>query len=405
MKLRKSWAVPLVAMLVTFALLALVGFGGDRVVVASESKRQAPDYQKIIDQVLAGQLQTALDAAVGSPETNFPGAVLYVSSPELGTWTGAAGLGSIETATVMRPDDKFRAGSIMKTFISVVTLQLVEEGQFSLNNPLPALLSERVTAKFPNNEKITVRMLLNHTSGIAEWLTEAAYAEIAANPAKVWEVDEYLDFAAAQEPYFAPGEGWTYSNTDYNLLGLIIEHATGRSWRKEVRERIIEPLHLDNTLLPEPGDLSIPGNHARGYHEINGKLVDFTGVDPSMAGAAGGSALVTTTADLARFLDAVLAGELFQNAGTLDEMLAFVPAPSQGGQVGYGLGMQKLVLPGEIEVLGHGGGTAGFRSFVGYLPAQDITIVVAMTNMESDPSQVLFPALQILIPEFAPARQ
>jgi hypothetical protein len=189
-------------------------------------------------------LQRVLEAAVESPETVFPGALMYVSSPELGTWTGAAGLGDIETNTPMRPDDKFRAGSIVKPFIAVVILQLVEEGLFSLDDPMTAVLPESVTDKFADSDQITVRMLLNHTSGIPEWITDAASAEIIANPAKVWEVEEFLDFAAAQAPYFAPGEGWTYSNTGYNLLGLVIEEATGRSWREEVRERIIETLGL-----------------------------------------------------------------------------------------------------------------------------------------------------------------
>jgi D-alanyl-D-alanine carboxypeptidase len=120
----------------------------------------------------------------------------------------------------------------------------------SLNDTLPAVLPEDVVARFPDSGRITVRMLLNHSSGIPEWLTPAAVEQIGADPAKVWEVDEFLDLAAAQPPSFAPGAGYHYSNTDYNLLGLVIEEATGRSWREEVTERVIEPLQLENTLLP-----------------------------------------------------------------------------------------------------------------------------------------------------------
>ena len=362
------------------------------------------------DEDLAGRLQAALEDAVGSRESKFPGALLYVSSSELGTWTGAAGLGDIETDTATRADDRFRAGSIMKTFVAVVVLQLVEEGRFSLDDALPAVLPEAIAAKFAESDKITVRMLLNHTAGVADWLTDTVYAEIAADFSRVWEDEEFLDVAAAEEPYFAPGEGWAYSNTDYTLLGLVIEQATGRPWREEVRERVIEPLHLENTLLPQPGDPSIPGNHARGYMDMNGEVVDVTAVDPSMAGAAGGSALVTTTADLARFLGAVLAGGLFRNAGTLKEMLTFADVPDEGGEpgsggVGYGLGIMKCVLPGGIEMLGHEGGTAGYSAFVFYLPAQAITVAGAMNHMASTRNQILFPALEILVPEFAPAPQ
>ena len=360
--------------------------------------------EKEFDEDLASQLQAALQDAVDSPETHFPGALLYVSSPELGTWSGAAGLGDIETTTAMRPEDKFRAGSIMKPFVAVVVLQLVEEALFSLDDPLPAVLPESVTARFADSDQITVRMLLNHTSGILDWLTEAAIAEIVANPTKVWDMEEFLDLAAAQEPAFAPGEDYTYSNTEYNLLGLIIERATGRSWRDEVRGRVIEPLNLQNTHLPEPGDLSIPGDYAHGYHPIEGTLVDFTEVDPSMAGAAGGSALVSNLPDLVRFMGALLAGDLFQNAETLDEMLAFVDAPDEGGQVGYGLGIEQRMLPGGIEMIGHLGGTAGYRTYTGYLPAQDISIAMVV-NVEGDPTPVLFPALQILIPQAAVQEQ
>jgi D-alanyl-D-alanine carboxypeptidase len=316
-------------------------------------------------------------------------------------------LADIETNTPMRADDQFRAGSLMKPFISVVILQLVEEGLFSLDDPLTAVLPVRVTDKFAGSDQITVRMLLNHTSGIPEWSTAAADAEVAANPAKVWEVEEFLDLAAAQEPAFAPGEEHAYANTNYNLLGLVIEEATGRSWREEVRQRILQPLGLENTSLPEPGETAITGDHARGYEPLDGQLVDFTAADPSMAGAAGGGALVTTAADLARFLAAVLAGELFQETGTLDELLTFVDAPDEAGvPYWYGLGMEKYVLPGNVEMIGHLGCTAGYCSAVHYLPAQEIT-VAAMINIKDPGSlyfQLFLPTLELLVPEFSLAQ-
>jgi len=383
---------------IVFVALTVVACAGDR----TEGERTpqpvstAAPTAKAFDEGLASQLQAALEAAVEIPETSFPGAILYVSSPDLGTWIGTAGLGEVEAGTPMRPDDKFRAGSIAKTFVSVVTLQLVEEGLFSLDDPLPAVLPEGIATRFPDSDKITVRMLLNHSSGIPEWISPAVEEEIASDPTKVWDVNEFLELAAGQPPYFAPGAGYHYSNTDYNLLGLIIEGVTGRSWRDEVNERVIKPLHLDNTMLPEPGDVSIPGNHAHGYAATSGAMIDITAVDPSMAGAAGGGALVTTVSDLARFLNAVLSGELFQNVETLDDMLTFIDAPDQGGQVGYGLGMQKYVLPDGTEIIGTLGMTAGYVAFVGDLPAQELTIAAAMNRMD-DPTPVLVPALQILL--------
>ena len=192
---------------------------------------------KGFDEDIASQLQAALEDAVASPDTSYPGAVLHVSSPDLGTWTGAAGLGKVETNTAMKPNDKFRAGSLTKPMISVVTLQLVEEGLFALDDTLPAVLPDSITSKVANSGQITVRMLLNHTGGLPEFI-DLAIGEILASPEKVWQEEEFLDFAATREPSFAPGELISYSNTDYTLLGMIIEGATGQSWRQEMRERI-----------------------------------------------------------------------------------------------------------------------------------------------------------------------
>ena len=140
--------------------------------------------------------------------------MLRVSSPELGTWSGAAGLADVEAATPMRPDNQFRGGSLTKPFVSVVVLQLVEEGRFSLDDPMTSVLPESVTGKFANSGEITVRMLLNHTAGMPEFL-DLAMPQIVADLQRVWQDDEWLDFAAAQEPLFAPGEAQAYSNTDY----------------------------------------------------------------------------------------------------------------------------------------------------------------------------------------------
>ena len=109
-------------------------------------------------------------------------------------------------------------------------------------------------------------------------------------------MSEFLDLAAAKKPLFAPGTRYAYSNTEYTLLGLVIEHATGRSWQQEVTDRVIRPLGLGATVLPAAGNRSWMGPYAHGYLEVNGKVFDVSSVDPSMAGAAGGHALITTGA-------------------------------------------------------------------------------------------------------------
>jgi D-alanyl-D-alanine carboxypeptidase len=181
------------------------------------------------DAVLARRLQRVLEDARRDPSTHFPGAILHVESAALGTWTGVVGLGRLAPAAPMRRGDRFRAGSVIKPFVSVVVLQLAERGRLSLDARLPEVLSASVVGRFATAPEISVRMLLGHRSGIPEWLTPAVVDEIGRHPAKVWRVSEFLDLAAAQPPLFAPGTSYSYSNTDYNLLGLIIERVTGRS--------------------------------------------------------------------------------------------------------------------------------------------------------------------------------
>jgi D-alanyl-D-alanine carboxypeptidase len=198
---------------------------------------------------------------------------------------------------------------------------------------------------------------------------------------------------------FEPGQGYAYSNTDYVLLGLVIEEATGRSWREVVRDRVIEPLDLENTSLPEPGDPSIGSNAAHGYELMGGELRDVADVDPSMADASGGHALVTTTKDLTVFIHALLAGELFERPETLEEMLRFVEATDENPYlVGYGLGIERYELPGGVEMIGHLGATAGYLAYTGRLPAQQIDVSMVITNA-GDPSPVLLPALELMLGE------
>jgi D-alanyl-D-alanine carboxypeptidase len=346
------------------------------------------------DPHLARQLWRALRAALRDPSTHAPGAILHVQSAKLGRWSGAAGLGRVAPAEPMRPGDRFRAASVVKMFVAVTVLQLAERGRLSLDARLPEVLPPSVTGRVANAADITVRMLLGHRAGIPDWDSPAVDEQVARDPAKVWKVSELLDLAAAQPPVFAPGTSFAYSNTDYTLLGLIIERITGHSWRHEVTRRVIRPLRLTRTELPAPGHRSIKGPHAHGYVEIDGKAVDVN-IDPSFAGAAGAAALVTTVQDLSRFLDTLLAGRLFRRRATLKQMLTIAPAQGEGGLVGYGLGIEQRALPGGPTLIGHLGG-AVYRSYVGRLHPTGATIALAM-NAEDDPTPLLLPAVKALL--------
>jgi D-alanyl-D-alanine carboxypeptidase len=284
----------------------------------------------------------------------------------------------------------------MKPFIAAATLQLVEEGRLRLDDPLTAVLSARVLARFPDADRITVRMLLNHTSGIGEYVDERFDREVAADPRRQWSVDELLERATALPRVFPPGQGFAYSNTDYNLLGLILEHVTGKPWRAVVRTRVIERLHLRHTSLPEPGTVPAGRDIAHGYQAVDGKVYDFTNVDSSMAGAAGGNALLTNAEDLTRFVRGLRSGRLFERRQTLDEMRTFVATPDEDGRTGYGLGLERYALPGGVEMIGHMGTGAGYRALMFHLPAQHIDFTLAL-NAPGDPMPVLAPMLELLL--------
>jgi D-alanyl-D-alanine carboxypeptidase len=374
--------------------LAVAGLGGPARAAgraASVAARSRPRF----DPALAQQLHDALRVALSDPGTTAPGAILHVRGPGLGRWTGVAGLGRVAPAVPARRADRFRAGSIAKTFVAVVTLQLAERGRLSLDARLPEVLPADVVGRFPTAAEITVRMLLGHRSGLQDWEGPAIEAEVLRDPAKVWRVSEFLDLAAAQPPVFAPGAGFFYSSTNYNLLGLIIERITGRSWRREVTRRVIDPLRLTATALPPPGHRSIKGSHMYGYGELDGQTIDLTRVDPSFAGAAGACALVTTVHDLARFLDAVLWGRLFRHRATLHSMLDLAPAQGEGGLVGYGLGLEQYALPGGVDLVGHLGGTAGYRSFVGRMRPLGVTLTFVL-NAQDDPTPLIIPVVEAL---------
>lgn len=353
---------------------------------------------KPVSAELSGRLQTILDSGVANPKTVFPAAAVYVSQPRLGTWVGAAGIADVGAESRMKAEDTFRAGSIMKPFVAVVILQLVEEGKLSLDDRLPTVLPKRVTARFPNARLITLRMLLNHTSGIPNYTGPAFDHEVLAHPHRRWRVNDLLDLAAAKQSTNAPGAAFAYSNTNYNLLGLVIERVTGEPWRTAVRTRIIQRIGLEHTSLPDPGHPFTGGVSAHGYQPLNGKLRDVTDIDPSMADAAGGDALVTSTADLAHFLNELLAGKLFAHSTTLDEMLTFVKASDGEGLVGYGLGLERYELPGGVAMIGHVGSTAGYFAFMGRLPAQKIDMAMVITTSEYSPA-VLIPTLQLMVDE------
>jgi D-alanyl-D-alanine carboxypeptidase len=237
-------------------------------------------------------------------------------------------------------------------------------------------------------------MLLGHTSGIPEFMSPDIEGEVLADHGRVWSPEEVIALAAAQPPTFAPGTSWSYSNTNYVLVGLILDRAGGKGWRAQVRERVLTPLDLASTRLPEPGDRTVAGSYAHGYQQVEDAIVDLSDVDPSMAGAAGGHAMETTAEDLGRFLEALLAGRLFAQPGTLATMTAMIDAPHISGlPYRYGLGLEQFTMPDGTVVVGHSGSTAGYAVMMFRIPARDTTLVTAVNT-----NDLFVNALDVFIP-------
>jgi D-alanyl-D-alanine carboxypeptidase len=296
--------------------------------------------------------------AKGIVAAGSPGAVVLVHDAK-GTRAGAAGYASVRTRERLGAEHVFRVGSITKTFVSVVVVQLATEGVLGLDDPVERWLPGVV----PNGQAITLRQLLNHTSGIYNYTEDPALIRsLARNPLAVWPPAALVELANAHRPLFAPGSEWSYSNTGYILLGLVVEKATGQPVAEALRRRIFAPLGLTRTSFPSVPTLPPPFAH--GYLPPGNGLVptprgrpaDVTLFSPSWAWAAG--ALVSTAGDLARFYTALLAGELV-GAEALREMKTTVSV--RGTSDRYGLGLFHTPLS-CATVWGHGGAVPGYTS-------------------------------------------
>ncbi|MFD0820221.1 serine hydrolase domain-containing protein, partial [Micromonospora zhanjiangensis] len=296
-------------------------------------------------------LRTAVEQQVAD---GYPGVVAYA---RVGDRNGrvSAGVADLATGAPARPDDRFRIASNTKAFVATVLLQLVGEGRLSLDDSVQRWLPGVVRGNGNDGSRITVRQLLNHTSGIwdptgerdfwAPWLDRD-------DRGYVYPPRRVVADAMAHRPDFPPGSSWHYSNTNYLLIGMIIESVTGKPAPAEVRHRLIDRLGLRDTSFPVT-DPEIHGRHLHGYDLAHRDLTTFS---PSYDWTAG--AMISTVADLARFHRALFGGRLLRPEQQR-ELLTVVP------DSGYGLGVQRMALPcgsGPVDVWTTDGGGPGFTS-------------------------------------------
>ena len=319
---------------------------------------------------LAEKLQIALDLTLGS--SNGVGLSAAVIMPDGETWSGVSGVshGNTKITREMR----FSAGSIEKMFAATTIMQLVQEGKLTLEDPLYKWLPA-----YPYvDTTITIRQLLNHTSGLYHYINNRDFWDAwFEEPSKFWTL-EGIVLTFNREPYFPRGTGWHYSQTGYNLLRMIIRKITGSEISAVNRDRFFVPFGLTNTFT-SMGE-TLPGNIAHGWYDTDKDLEyeDFFSMQRTPFASGIGGEVWSTPEDLARWARALFHEKNVVSQASLDEMLAF-HSPCTGEEffcAGYGLGVGKFnpELIYGLEAYGHGGHGPGYAAACIYLPDYKVCV-------------------------------
>lgn len=338
-------------------------------VAAPEAVATAPLAATAAD-ALEGAMATKLDAAArtGFDVAAAPGAVVAVQTPE-GTWTAAYGDADPDTGAPMTLDMHQRIGSVTKTFTGTLVLQLAEAGALSLDDPIDTYLDG-----VPDGDLITLRMMLDMTSGIASYSIDPEFQqELFADPNRLWTPDELIEIGLALSPVFEPGAQFDYSNTNFVMLGRVIEIVTGKPIATVLDEQILGPLGLDDTAMPSADQVPLPAPSPRGFTlqgtpDDSTEPVDATNWNPTWAWTAG--QMTSTMQDLLVYGRALGTGQgLLGTEAQVERLTSMAPK----GGYGYGAGC----IGGWF---GHTGELPGFNTAVYYDTASDTTVVVLVNS-------------------------
>lgn len=305
------------------------------------------------------KLQAALDAITAAGAS---GALAEVRDTGQ-LWRGVSGVAELGTEQPVPVGGRFRIGSTTKAFVATTVLQLVGEQRIGLDDPV----EHRLPGTVPGGDRVTVRHLLQHTSGVPNYTNTPQFRQLYGSAQAVsdlryrtWTPQELLALVAGLPLLFEPGTSWLYSNTNYILLGLLIEQVTDNGYASEIERRILRPLGLCDTKSPGT-DPTIAGPHSHGYLplERDGSVepIDITTFNPTVTGASG--EIVSTATDLNHFLSALMTGRLLRPA-QLDAMRTIWPT---GRKDDYGLGLQTRLSPGGTRLWGHGGEIFGYDTY------------------------------------------
>jgi D-alanyl-D-alanine carboxypeptidase len=327
-----------------------------------------------LDDATATALQKSIDGV--RSKYAIPGLSVAVVFPDGAVWAGQSGQAVTATKTAVTADTLFSVGSISKTFTGALALRLVEQGAISLDEPLSKYLP-----KFPNASKITIRMLMNHTSGVRDIFEASIFANFDANHSTRWTADKVL--ALVSRPYFAPGTNYHYSNTNYIILGQVIEKATGKTVASLVHSEFLTPLGLDHTYLQWQETPNDPLAHGYVGSKTNPTdiskgqaLIPYVS-EATAVGSAGG--VVSNAHDIAIWATALYDGAFLDEAMMASMTDVTLTAPFKPTLL-YGLALEQLPISGRLA-WGHRGHLDGFWSSVAYFPDADVTVAL-LTNSD-----------------------
>jgi D-alanyl-D-alanine carboxypeptidase len=350
------------------------------------------------DPALAADLNAVL---LRNVHQGYPGLSAAAIMPDGATWQAAAGYADRATGTRVTWNTLFDVYSISKTFVATIVLELAHEGVLSLDDTLARWLPGLVGDPRFSADKVTIRELLSHTSGIGEYLGNPMLVRAYAKFRRTWTPDRLLGYVG--KPEFAPGTDWAYSNTNYLLLGMIIQKATGTTVASQLIRRITRPLGLTRTFLQAQQRPTGPLAHGYSKDVMGATWAqpmdpwDGSGFTPSLSIASacwtvGG--IVSTPLQLARWARALYGGRVLDPA-SLAQMLDFAPALATPAKGRYGLGTEWKTVRGELTV-GHNGGYLGFQGAMWYLTVHHVTIVV-LSNTDTRPVTSVFDSLAAVI--------
>jgi D-alanyl-D-alanine carboxypeptidase len=346
--------------------------------------QSAPDFAATLRPLLLAKMK----------ELSTPGAIVLVEAPGKGTWLEGLGVDDLSNGTPMSADNHMRIGSVTKTLTATAVLMLVDEGKIGLDDPV-----SKYRPDIPNGDNITVRQMMNMTSGLFNVTEDVGLnAMLDADPQRIWNPREAVAIAFQHPPYFAPGANFHYANTNYDLLGQIVENVTWSPLPRVFEERIFAPLGMAQSQLPAINDLSLPEPFGRGYmystnvegNEVYAALVaggprdkgitapagtaprDATQDSISYTYSSGGA--ISTARDLQIWAKALATGALLKPE-THKAQVTWTPHQH------YGLGITEVVGP----FLGHTGAIPGYQTLIGHDPQSGATIVV-LANLLAAPN-------------------